>query len=207
MKAGGGKAKGGNYERWVAKTLSEWATGAKGEEVFWRTAGSGSRGTVSGATHQLGDIGSIAPAGNALTASCIVECKFYKCLSWDKFLIEGTGTLDKFWIDLQMCALTHRKVPLLIAKENLRTTLVVTVREALLVEPLLTRSRGGIQAGVLTLDAFLRQQYSEFTAHTARLTHTLYAPPPDSRPASNVTPRTRLQVKVPRVARVPVRVR
>ncbi len=80
MKAGGGKRKGGKYERDCAKDLSIWFTNGMREDVFYRTASSGGRATVRSKKQkttfgQNGDIQSVDPIGECLTNLCSIECK------------------------------------------------------------------------------------------------------------------------------------
>lgn len=71
-------SKGGEFERDIAKRLSEWW--ADREDVFWRTAGSGARATVRGkagkqTAGQSGDICATDPIGQPLIDLITIECK------------------------------------------------------------------------------------------------------------------------------------
>src|SRR5687767_11847864 len=101
------KAKGSQFERVVCKQLSLWVSGGKQQDCFWRSAMSGGRATVRNKSaagrvrrtvvRQGGDIASVAPEGHALTDKFYVECKNYKQLALDRFLLLNTGNLAKFW--------------------------------------------------------------------------------------------------------------
>ncbi len=87
MKAGGGKAKGGAFERKICKMMSEW-WGDK--DAFWRSPGSGARGTVSKAQPFYGDMCSPSSTGNAFISKVVVEMKKGYGSSWCPFdFIEG----------------------------------------------------------------------------------------------------------------------
>lgn len=134
MKAGGGKAKGGAFEREVCRTLSLYTSNGRRDDLFWRSAMSGGRATLKErkgqrATAQAGDISAIDPAGHVLTDHFLVECKFYKDLNLLSFFGvpasgRSGGVLSKFWQDTVDKANTNAKHPLLIAKQNGRPPLL-----------------------------------------------------------------------------------
>jgi hypothetical protein len=68
-------SKGGQFERDIAKTLTEWVTGKKSPYVFWRTPSSGQLMTVSQAVDVSGDLMAIRPEGTFLTNKFSFECK------------------------------------------------------------------------------------------------------------------------------------
>lgn len=73
-------AKGQEFERWAAKTLSLWWTGGKSDDVFWRTSGSGARATARGkkgkrTRNSYGDICCIDPIGQPLLDLITIETK------------------------------------------------------------------------------------------------------------------------------------
>ena len=123
MKKGGGKAKGSAFERQVCKALSLWVSHGKNEDLFWRSAMSGGRATVSKKkgkllNRQAGDISAVAPEGHALTDLFYVECKFVKKLGVSTFLFKRTGLLNQFWNVAHREARQHGRAAMLIAKEN-----------------------------------------------------------------------------------------
>jgi len=128
-RAGSGKAKGSEYERSICKKLSLWLTNGKKEDCFWRSAMSGGRATVAKKAgrdiRQAGDITAVAPEGHALTDYYYIECKFYKNLNIDSFILDGKGQLAKFWYTTIIEAAKHHRQPILIAKENGRQSIVV----------------------------------------------------------------------------------
>lgn len=122
MKAGGGKAKGSSFERTICKELSLWISNGKYGDIFWRSAMSGGRSTVSlksgkKLAAQAGDISSIHRLGHLFIEQFIIECKAYKDLNFDT-LIKGTGNLIDFWKRVSKDAEEYNKKPMLIAKQN-----------------------------------------------------------------------------------------
>jgi hypothetical protein len=122
-----GKQKGSQFERDVCKALSLWVTHGKRTDAFWRSAMSGGRATVHkhGDVRQAGDITAVAPEGHKLTDSHYIECKFYKDLNFDG-LIKGSGKLLDFWEKTLLQATRYQRIPVLIAKQNMLPTLLIT---------------------------------------------------------------------------------
>lgn len=123
MKAGGGKQKGGAFEREVCKALSLWVSHGRREDLYWRSAMSGGRATLGARkgkdlAHQAGDITAVHPDGHALTNHFYIECKHVKNLDFGQFLVKGTGKLAKFWKTCKKEALKHKRQPVIIAKQN-----------------------------------------------------------------------------------------
>ncbi len=125
MKAGGGKIKGGEFERNICKKLSLWISEGKRDDLFWRSAMSGGRATVGfkkgiKRNTQIGDISSIDPLGNKLTDKFVLECKFYKNIHLQSMLfgIPKNNSIYEFWITLNKQAKKVDKHPILIIKQN-----------------------------------------------------------------------------------------
>ena len=120
------KAKGGKFEREVCRKLSLWVSGGARRDVFWRSAMSGGRATVQGwEVRQAGDVAAVAPEGHVLTDNFVIECKHVRDLQLDRFTIQHTGPLWKYWtVLLRQCA-NRNKQPMLIARQNLWPTLVL----------------------------------------------------------------------------------
>lgn len=130
MKRGGGKSKGANFERDICKKLSLWISKGEREDLFWRSAMSGGRATVGAKKgkdlrHQAGDITAVHPSGHVLTDKFYIECKHYRDLQLDKFVVCGLGRLAKFWETTREEALQHGRRPMLIAKQNNMPTIVL----------------------------------------------------------------------------------
>lgn len=133
MRVGGGKGKGSAFERLCCKRLSLWVSGDKREDLFWRSAMSGGRATVGRRqgkdhAHHAGDISSTHPDGHKLTDNWYIECKFYKSLNIESALLDGTGCLTKFWREACEQATAHKKLPMLIAKQNNTKVLLIIPR-------------------------------------------------------------------------------
>jgi hypothetical protein len=132
-----GRGKGPAFERWLSVQLSLWVSHGKRRDVFWRTSMSGGRATVFkkqgiDLSHQAGDIGAIHPLGHALTKRFFIEAKHYKNLQIDNFLLKQKGTLWKFWLKACKEARAHNREPFLVARQNGKPTLLITLKGALL---------------------------------------------------------------------------
>lgn len=118
MRKGGGKQKGAQFEREICKALSLWVTGGKRGDVFWRSAMSGGRATMFSDVRQCGDICAVAPEGAPLTERYYIECKAYRDLQIERWLITGRGHLADFWKETKDQAKIHKREPLLIFRQN-----------------------------------------------------------------------------------------
>lgn len=137
MRKGGGKQKGSAFERMVCERLSLCVTKGANRDVFWRSATSGGRGTLlkkrgkEEKGNQAGDITSVGPEGHRLTSRVYIECKFYRDLSLQSFLLGlNKGGLYNFWKQTKEAAKQHNREPMLIAKQNNVPALVITRKEA-----------------------------------------------------------------------------
>jgi hypothetical protein len=123
MRPGGGKAKGAQFEREVCKALSEWITNGKHQDVFWRSAMSGGRATVSHRKGtrlkaQEGDLSAIRREGIPFLNRFVVECKSYRDLSIKSFMQEEVTNQESalgFWRTLLK---VKGKRPMLVMKES-----------------------------------------------------------------------------------------
>jgi hypothetical protein len=137
MRPGGGKGKGSGFERQVCKHLSLWISQGAREDVFWRSAMSGGRGTLLSKKAKqggnvAGDITATAKEGHLLTDPFFVECKFYAKLDLTSFLLGlERGALHKFWAQAEVQAKSHNKAPLLIGKQNLLPPFVLVLEDTL----------------------------------------------------------------------------
>ena len=73
-------AKGGEFERKMAKEISKWWTDGERDDIFWRTAGSGGRATVRAKQGKstaggCGDLTATDPSGFPLIDLCTIELK------------------------------------------------------------------------------------------------------------------------------------
>jgi hypothetical protein len=136
MQRGAGKRKGSSFERVICKSLSLWITKGKSADAFWRSSLSGGRATVAHrkgqSVRQAGDICAVAPEGHSLTDRFYFECKHYRDLKWDRFILEGAGPLAKFWKEARKQALVHGREPVLIAKQNGYPVFVIAMQDSLL---------------------------------------------------------------------------
>jgi hypothetical protein len=124
------KAKGSAFEREVCKRLSAWLTDGVRPDIFWRSAMSGGRATIARKrgveVRQAGDITAVAPEGHALTDRVYIECKHYKDLQLDSFVVKGIGMLATFWERTCKEAGARHREPWLIARQNRVPTVLVT---------------------------------------------------------------------------------
>jgi hypothetical protein len=121
MRPGGGKSKGNQFERDVCVALSLWLTNGLKKDCLWRSAISGGRSTMARKKgeliRQMGDITAVSPEGHKLTDAFYVECKTYADINF-LGLLTGKGKLVEFWIDTMRLATMHKKLPMLIVKQN-----------------------------------------------------------------------------------------
>lgn len=127
MKPGAGKQKGAEFERAVCKRLSLWVSDKRRDDLFWRSAMSGGRATLSKKSQHTGagDITAVAVQGNKLTNEFYIECKFYADLDMPGFVYCTGGKLKQFWLETIKQAVKYGRRPFLIAKENRRPTLLL----------------------------------------------------------------------------------
>lgn len=124
-----GKGKGASFERHVCKALSMWVSHGKREDLFWRSSMSGGRATVArkkgSVVRQAGDITAVNAQGNAFTDAFYVECKFYKHIDLETFLVNGKGKIATWWARCRIEARSYGREPLLIVLQNRWPVLVI----------------------------------------------------------------------------------
>lgn len=131
MRKGGGKQKGGNFEREMCRTISLWITNGEKEDCLWRSAMSGGRATVhhrkGKVIRQEGDLCAVAPEGHKFTDLYYSECKHVKDLALMSFLLKGEGILSKFWKKALEEANRNKKIPVIFAKQNNWPILIISL--------------------------------------------------------------------------------
>lgn len=173
MKSGGGKRKGGDYEREICKKLSLWISEGQREDIFWRSAMSGGRATVQykkGVNNksQVCDISAIDPLGNFLIDKTIIECKTYRCLHIDSFIFNyslKTNNAYNFWIELSNKAKEVNKIPILICKQNNSKSLIILphyLASKFSLNSLAIIKKHDISIEIFLLDNFLGINFSLF---------------------------------------------
>lgn len=119
---GTGKQKGANFERTICKELSKWLSNGERTDLFWRSAMSGGRATITLAKSQSGDISAITARGEKFTNIFNVECKYYRDLQIANFILNRHRSknpkLVTFWNQCYEDAKKNGKLPLLIVKQN-----------------------------------------------------------------------------------------
>lgn len=131
MKKGGGKKKGGQFEREVCKDLSLAVSRNQRRDLFWRSAMSGGRATVMTAQGldnkaQVGDVSAIAPEGAFLTDQFVFECKHVKDLGLHNWMLYGTGPIQRYLTETMPKASDSKRKTVLVARQNGIAPIVVT---------------------------------------------------------------------------------
>lgn len=133
MKAGGGKTKGGQFEREIAKTLSLWISIGENPNIFWRSASSGAKATTGFKKGikddaQAGDICAVDPSGATLINNFFIELKFYRNLHMESMIYgkPAKNSILEFWNKAQEQALQYNKIPVVIAKQNGQSIKLIT---------------------------------------------------------------------------------
>ncbi len=141
----GSKNKGSDFERKVCRQLSLLVSGGKRTDCFWRSALSGGRATLQldqGILNQAqaGDISAISREGLWLIDNFQIECKHYADLEFTSGFLSNTGVLHGFWKTLVKDSLPRGKNPLLIAKQNNRPIVLLTLpsKSPSTIKPILT---------------------------------------------------------------------
>ncbi len=119
-------AKGGDYERNVAKFLSKWLTGTTKPYMFWRQDASGGIATIHiENVHMTGDICSVHPDSAFFTDLFSIECKigYPKTSFWQHFTKVKFG-VQEFWQQALNDAIKSNKHPLLFYRKKGRKQIV-----------------------------------------------------------------------------------
>jgi hypothetical protein len=126
MKPGGGKHKGGEWERETCRKLSIWWSGGEYNDLCWRTAGSGSKATmVGGGQFYFGDIGPVGPLMVPVFRVFSMDAKHYKELDITEVLRDvKKPQILEFWWQTKRDAIKSNRWPLLIYKVNFLSPLV-----------------------------------------------------------------------------------
>lgn len=130
MRIGGGKTKGGAYERDICRLLSTWVSNNTNPNIFWRSAASGGKATVGKTKQEIniyesGDIAAISPEGYPYIERFFFELKHYNNLDIANFFLGRPSQLARFWHIAKKEAIYYNKEPILIAKENYVPDIVV----------------------------------------------------------------------------------
>jgi len=156
MRRGGGKLKGGAFERKMCRALTEWITGKKDPVIFWRSASSGAQATQSikhGKKSTMGgDAIAVDKLGQAFIDKYLLEFKHYKTYDLEKFLFKNDGDLAKWWEQCKRDAKLASKKPLMIFKRN-------NFPEMVMIEKMTMPIKQIVHAGdeiIMTLDFFLK---------------------------------------------------
>lgn len=118
------KGKGSEFERLICKQLSLWISGGERTDLLWRSSISGGRATRrqqkgENVQVQLGDICAVDPMGHSLTDQFYIECKHYKDIGLQSFILKNMGPLAYFWKDTKEKAIQYKRQPMLIGRQNM----------------------------------------------------------------------------------------
>jgi hypothetical protein len=145
MDSRGSKNKGSSFERTISRKLSLLVSGGERTDCFWRSALSGGRATLQldqGILNQAqaGDISAISREGLWLIDNYQIECKHYADLEFTSGFLSNTGVLHGFWKSLVKDSLARNKYPLLIAKQNNRPIVMMTLphNSPAVIKPIIT---------------------------------------------------------------------
>lgn len=123
-------AKGSEFERQVCRQLTEWVTGKRRPEIFWRSATSGAKATseikAGRRSHMGGDIVAIHPEGQWFTTLFSVECKNRKSFGALPYFLLGEVALYEWWARCCLDAVSTTRVPLLIFRQLFSQTFAAT---------------------------------------------------------------------------------
>jgi hypothetical protein len=114
-------AKGGDFERYIAKQLTVWLTGKPKPYMFWRMPASGGLATIHEECVGLaGDIRSVHKDAEFLTNIFSIECKtgYPHTSFWQHFKNIKNFNLELFW--LQACgeSMGSNRRPMLIYRKK-----------------------------------------------------------------------------------------
>lgn len=115
-----GKAKGSNFEREIAKSLSIWINGAEKPYVFWRSPSSGSLATIAESMDASGDLIALRPEGRFLTDRYSIEMKTgYPDADFHKhFKNNKNNIIEDFWKQCTRDAIKAKKWAMLIFRKK-----------------------------------------------------------------------------------------
>lgn len=89
------KNRANTWERQASKLLSLWISGGTRKNLFWRTASSGAKGSVTKEANHCGDITAVDPAGAEFCKEYYIECKWRR-----EFDYSDLGAIKK-WITVE----------------------------------------------------------------------------------------------------------
>ena len=130
MRPGGGKLKGGEFERKICKLLSLWYTENERDDVFFRSASSGAMATQrfkkgKKTSGQQGDTTSTDLEGIKFINKFSIELKSYKDFSLDFLVYKNKSLIHDWWEQCVGDAERDDKTPLLIIKKNNKKEIII----------------------------------------------------------------------------------
>lgn len=134
MIVGGGKRKGTQFERKIAKELSLWWSDDKRDDIFWLTSGSGARATKRAkkgvkTKYQYGDLSVSDPLGKSFIDYFLIELKSGYPKLGVLSLIDGkqkNPLFIRWWMKAEEeCKFGKRNAAILIIKRNHKQPIIV----------------------------------------------------------------------------------
>lgn len=173
MKKGASKQKGSEFERLIAKRISQWLSYGERSDLLWRSAMSGGRAQIvlrkgESASAQAGDLSSIDRASSRFIEYHTIECKFYRDLQIPMLVYGGKTGIRKFWEQACKDAKNSNKTPVLIAKQNFKPVLIGSTKAFF--EQGNAHFTKDISVGVPSLDLYL----ADFELFTERVSPYYY---------------------------------
>jgi len=122
-------AKGGDFERYIAKELTVWLSGKPKPYMFWRMPASGGLATIHEECVGLaGDIRSVHKDAEFLTNIFAIECKtgYPRTSFWQHFKQTKTFNIESFWKQACGEAGEDRQPMLIYRKKNNKPLVGIT---------------------------------------------------------------------------------
>jgi hypothetical protein len=115
-----GKAKGGSFERDIARCLTKWFSGQDKELYFWRSQSSGGLATIANQAHIGGDIVAIKEEGYKLTNKYSIEIKtgYENTCMFQHLKNIKNFNIEVFWKQCILDANKADKLPMLIYRKK-----------------------------------------------------------------------------------------
>ena len=133
MRRGHGKLKGSRNERRLCRELSLLVSNGKRDDLLWRSAMSGGTATTARKRGNLkaamaGDVSSIDPRSHWLVRDWYIEAKHYGDLQIIRSFLNNRGRLYRFWVHTVKEARHYNKKPMLLAKQDRVSEILVVTR-------------------------------------------------------------------------------
>ena len=129
MRAGGGKAKGSNFERDTCRLLSLWLSRSQRADLFTRNVLSGGAFTIRTTERGIpGDVAASDPLSHEFLSLYSIECKHHADLKLSELLLkpQRLSSFGKIIAKAEEQAAETQRYYLIVAKQNNRDTVIFT---------------------------------------------------------------------------------